>query len=107
MPATTASSPPAISQRVFPGVDARLSKYAYLVSLLPERIQRDIGVTVPTVRRRVSSYTPDPADPSRGLVEPVDDPGIVLCGSGARRGGGVSGIPGHNAARHVLDHTPT
>lgn len=65
----------AISQRVFPGVDARLSKFAYLVSLLPERIQRDIGVTVPTVRRRVSSYTPDPADPSRGLVVPVGDPG--------------------------------
>jgi phytoene dehydrogenase-like protein len=29
-------------------------------------------------------------------------PRIVLCGAGARRGGGVSGIPGHNAARHVL-----
>jgi len=27
---------------------------------------------------------------------------IWLCGSGARRGGGVSGIPGHNAARAVL-----
>jgi phytoene dehydrogenase-like protein len=29
-------------------------------------------------------------------------PNIVLCGAGARRGGGVSGIPGHNAARAVL-----
>jgi phytoene dehydrogenase-like protein len=28
---------------------------------------------------------------------------VWLCGSGARRGGGVSGIPGHNAARAVLD----
>ena len=28
---------------------------------------------------------------------------ILLCGAGARRGGGVSGIPGHNAARAVLD----
>jgi phytoene dehydrogenase-like protein len=29
-------------------------------------------------------------------------PRIWLCGAGARRGGGVSGIPGHNAARAVL-----
>jgi phytoene dehydrogenase-like protein len=28
---------------------------------------------------------------------------VWLCGSGARRGGGVSGIPGHNAARAVLE----
>ena len=27
---------------------------------------------------------------------------VWLCGSGARRGGCVSGIPGHNAARAVL-----
>ena len=28
---------------------------------------------------------------------------IVVCGAGARRGGGVSGIPGHNAAQRVLE----
>lgn len=28
---------------------------------------------------------------------------VFLCGSGAHRGGAVSGIPGHNAARQVLD----
>ena len=27
---------------------------------------------------------------------------VLLCGAGARRGGGVSGIPGHNAAMGVL-----
>ncbi|HEV2062900.1 MAG TPA: hypothetical protein VGR12_08630, partial [Solirubrobacteraceae bacterium] len=32
----------------------------------------------------------------------TDDPRIVLCGAGARRGGGVSGVAGHNAAMHVL-----
>jgi phytoene dehydrogenase-like protein len=32
----------------------------------------------------------------------TDDPRIVLCGAAARRGGGVSGIAGHNAAMHVL-----
>jgi phytoene dehydrogenase-like protein len=29
-------------------------------------------------------------------------PNVWVCGAGARRGGGVSGIPGHNAARAVL-----
>jgi phytoene dehydrogenase-like protein len=29
-------------------------------------------------------------------------PNIWLCGAGARRGGGVSGVPGHNAAQAVL-----
>ena len=29
-------------------------------------------------------------------------PNVWICGAGARRGGGVSGIPGHNAARAVL-----
>ena len=30
-------------------------------------------------------------------------PRLLLCGAGARRGGGVSGIPGRNAAVKVLD----
>jgi phytoene dehydrogenase-like protein len=32
----------------------------------------------------------------------TEHPNIWLCGAGARRGGGVSGIPGHNAVRAVL-----
>jgi phytoene dehydrogenase-like protein len=40
-------------------------------------------------------------DVGRWGVE-TDDPNIWLCGAGARRGGGVSGIAGHNAARAVL-----
>lgn len=48
----------AVSSRVFPGVDARLSRYSYLVSLLPDRIVRDLGLRFQTRRRRISSYTP-------------------------------------------------
>jgi phytoene dehydrogenase-like protein len=32
----------------------------------------------------------------------TEHPNVWLCGAGARRGGGVSGIPGHNAAQAVL-----
>jgi phytoene dehydrogenase-like protein len=33
----------------------------------------------------------------------TSDPHIFLCGAGAVRGGGVSGIPGHNAAMALLE----
>ena len=29
-------------------------------------------------------------------------PGLYLCGAGAHPGGGVTGVPGHNAAREIL-----
>ena len=58
----------AVSAQAFEGVDARLSRYSYLVSLLPQRIIDDLGLDVRLVRRRYSSYTPDPADPARGLL---------------------------------------
>ncbi|WP_405487173.1 phytoene desaturase family protein [Nocardia sp. NBC_00511] len=48
----------AVSERVFPGIDARLSRYSYLVSLLPDRIVRDLGLRFETRKRRISSYTP-------------------------------------------------
>ncbi|GGS07829.1 oxidoreductase [Streptomyces aureoverticillatus] len=43
-----------------------------------------------------------PQGPGRWGVE-TRHPNIHLCGAGARRGGGVSGIPGHNAAMAVLE----
>lgn len=63
----------AVSARTFSGVDARLSRYSYLVSLLPRRIVTDLGLRFRTARRRISSYTPagdtglliDTADPAR------------------------------------------
>ncbi len=51
----------AVSAHAFEGVDARLSRYSYLVSLLPRRIIDDLGVRVRLARRRYSSYTPNPA----------------------------------------------
>lgn len=59
----------AVSAHIFDGVDARLSRYAYLVSLLPPRIVDDLGAPVRLARRRYASYTPDPATAGRrGLL---------------------------------------
>lgn len=68
----------AVSERPWAGVDARLSRYSYLVSLLPERVIRDLGLDITLKRRRYSSYTPSPADPGRGiLVDRGDDSATV------------------------------
>ncbi len=59
----------AVSSQIFDGVDARLSRYAYLVSLLPARVLDDLGATVRLAPRPYSSYTPDPATAGRtGLL---------------------------------------
>jgi phytoene dehydrogenase-like protein len=46
------------SQKVFPDYDARLSRYSYLVSLLPEKIIRDLGLNLELRRRTTGSFTP-------------------------------------------------
>ena len=49
---------------------------------------------------------PDSEDPKKLLWgAETDDPHIYLAGAGARRGGGVSGIAGHNAAMALLSST--
>ncbi|WP_326751146.1 NAD(P)/FAD-dependent oxidoreductase [Streptomyces hirsutus] len=52
----------AVSTRPFPGVDARLSRYSYLVSLLPQKIVRELGLDFRVRTRTVSSYTPAERD---------------------------------------------
>jgi phytoene dehydrogenase-like protein len=61
----------AVSEAPFAGVDARLSRYSYLVSLLPRAIVDELGLRFSVRRRRVSSYTPIPGT-SRGVL--VSDP---------------------------------
>ena len=46
-----------------------------------------------------------PRDVGQWGVE-TDHPDVLLCGAGARRGGGVSAIPGRNAAQAVLAARP-
>ncbi|MEU0536372.1 phytoene desaturase family protein [Amycolatopsis tolypomycina] len=61
----------AVSFRAFEGVDVRLSRYSYLVSLLPKKIVADLGLDVELRRRRMSSYTPSGG--SGLLVDTGDD----------------------------------
>src|SRR3954467_8941257 len=66
----------AVSTRPFTGVDARLSRYSYLVSLLPRKIVRDLGLDFRVRTRNVSSYPP---------VERDGRPTGLLVGGGERR----------------------
>ncbi|MET9564606.1 MULTISPECIES: phytoene desaturase family protein [Streptomyces] len=66
----------AVSTRPFAGVDARLSRYSYLVSLLPRKIVRDLGLDFRVRGRNVSSYTP---------TERGGRPAGLLVGGGERR----------------------
>ncbi|MFI9604104.1 phytoene desaturase family protein [Streptomyces sp. NPDC052043] len=66
----------AVSTRPFAGVDARLSRYSYLVSLLPRKIVQDLGLDVRLRTRTISSYTP---------VERAGRPTGLLVGGGEER----------------------
>jgi phytoene dehydrogenase-like protein len=46
------------SVKPFPEYEARLSRYSYLVSLLPDQIVEDLGIRFSTLERPVASYTP-------------------------------------------------
>lgn len=46
------------SQKVFPDYEAYLSRYSYLVSLIPEEIFDELNVHVNLLRRSIASYTP-------------------------------------------------
>jgi phytoene dehydrogenase-like protein len=62
----------AVSEAPFAGVDARLSRYSYLVSLLPRQIVEELGLRFQTRRRRISSYTPVPGTDTGVLVDTAD-----------------------------------
>ena len=46
------------SVRTFPQFDANLSRYSYLIALLPDKIVSDLGLSFECISREVSSYTP-------------------------------------------------
>jgi phytoene dehydrogenase-like protein len=48
----------AVSAQAFPGFPTRLSRYSYLVSLLPASIATDLGLDLRLASRSMASYTP-------------------------------------------------
>jgi phytoene dehydrogenase-like protein len=63
----------AISAQAFEGIDAKLSRYSYLVSLLPKQIIEDLDLDISLAPRRYSSYTPIPGQ-ANGLLVDNQDP---------------------------------
>jgi len=64
----------AVSERPWAGVDARISRYSYLVSLMPAALREQLGLRTEMRRRSVSSYTPR-QDGSGLLVHAGQPPG--------------------------------
>jgi phytoene dehydrogenase-like protein len=62
----------ATSSYTFDKVAAKLSRYSYLVSLLPQQIIDDLGLEISLAKRRYSSYTPTP-DQNHGLLIDLHD----------------------------------
>jgi len=67
----------AVSAQAFPGFPTRVSRYSYLVSLLPESIAADLGLDLRLASRSTASYTPVLRDAvAKGLlVERPEGPG--------------------------------
>lgn len=66
----------AVSTQAFAGTDARLSRYSYLVSLLPDKIVEDLKLDFAVRKRPVSSYTP--------VVRAGRPTGLLVGGEGTR-----------------------
>lgn len=86
----------AVSIEAFAGLDARLSRYSYLVSLLPGSIVRDLGLDVRLARRRYASYTPRPGA-NDGLLVDHGDPAATAAALGPDAVGWAS-LSGDTAA---------
>lgn len=96
----------AISSSAFDGVDARLSRYSYLVSLLPASIIRDLKLDITLARRRYSSYTPDPSS-ARGLLIDTADPAATAIALGRDAGAWASFYSGTAKLARALFPTMT
>ena len=69
----------------------------------PLDIEQDVALPRGNIFHKDLSmpFREDGTPPSWGVETQFKN--IFLCGAGAVRGGGVSGIPGHNAAQAVLE----
>ncbi|HEX5860537.1 MAG TPA: NAD(P)/FAD-dependent oxidoreductase [Nocardioides sp.] len=66
----------AVSAQAFPGHAARVSRYSYLVSLMPQQLIADLDLDISLTSRTTASYTPTMRDGKPGglLVERPEGP---------------------------------
>jgi phytoene dehydrogenase-like protein len=81
----------AISSSPFPGVDARISRYSYLVSLFPRSLLDGLGVKVELRRRRVASYTP------------CGDAGVLICDEDRRTRASIARTVAQDGTAEALE----
>ncbi len=81
----------AVSGSPFPGVDARISQYSYLVSLFPRSLLDELGVKVELRPRRIASYTP------RG------DAGVLICDDAQRTRASIARAVAQDGMAEALD----
>jgi phytoene dehydrogenase-like protein len=69
----------AVSAEAFSGHPARLSRYSYLVSLMPDRLVKELDLDIRLASRTTASYTPTLRDGKPGglLVERPEGPATV------------------------------
>ncbi|MGH3155123.1 MAG: phytoene desaturase family protein [Streptosporangiaceae bacterium] len=73
-----------VSSAPFPGVDVRLSRYSYLVSLFPSSVIKELGLPLQLRTRRIASYTPEG---DGGLLVDNTDPARTAASFAALTGG--------------------
>ena len=76
---------------------------ACIEALTPPELEAELGMPGGHIFHRDLAWPFAEAEEELGTWgAQTAHPNVWLCGAGARRGGGVSGIPGHNAAQAVL-----
>ena len=80
----------AVSASPFGGLDARISRYSYLVSLFPRALLSELGVDVELRRRRISSYTP------------IGDAGVLICDDERRTRASITRAIGEDGSAEAL-----
>ncbi|MEM6818307.1 MAG: NAD(P)/FAD-dependent oxidoreductase [Pseudomonadota bacterium] len=98
----------AVADHMIATVDRYASGFADSVIarqiLSPKDLEQQFGLTGGDIFHGALSLSQlYSARPALGMAQyrmPID--GLFLCGAGAHPGGGVTGVPGHNAAREIL-----
>jgi phytoene dehydrogenase-like protein len=81
----------AVSASPFAGIDARVSRYSYLVSLFPRRLLSELGLDLELRRRPIASYTPS------------GDVGVLICDDRQRTRASITRTVGEDGTEQALD----